>query len=220
MGAVDISSGNFSIEGSNIKNFGDIQRTFMWEVYFPNMGRKLGFDGDAISDDMTLHAREATIPSRGTDTIESQFGGMRQFFPGKPTFSNDVTLTFEETEEQNVTLFLYAWNQMIFGTSVNKMKELGHSNGVRKRDYYSTDIEVIPFPYGYKKDESKSSKLKYKFIYKNAWLSNVSDVSLSYGDSSSVKYQATFAYDYWELVNTEIENSPIDYKQNSRIGNA
>lgn len=199
--AIDITKGQFSIEGSKIKTFLDIQRTFMWEVWFKGIGTALGLPSD-MEDTIILHARSASIPARGNDEIESNFGGMKQFFPGKPTFgSNDTTIEFEETEDQTVTSFLYTWNEMIFGTNSTdaSINRLGHSNGVRKRDSYTCDIELIPFKYG---PQSGSDKLPYKFVFKNAWLSNVGEVSLAYADSGAVKYSATFKFDFWELHET------------------
>lgn len=185
------------IEGRRLKNFGDIQRNFMFEVTFMNAASKNFITGwDA--EDLTLRARSCVLPQRGADTIESNFGGMKQFFPGKPTFSNSTQIQFEETESNGVGIFLYNWHQRIF--DITK----GHSNVARKR--MDTDatagsggiVDIIRVtPIRYNGDLYESSVYFY-----NAWLQQVDDVSLDYTGSEAVKYNATFQFDFWLMGKT------------------
>lgn len=188
------------IEGRKIKNFADIQRSFMWEVSIMNFTKKklpdypasLGTQWD--DEQLTLRARSCSIPSRGVDTIESNFGAMKQFFPGKPTFSNTTSIQFEETESQGVGIFLYNWHQMIF--DVTK----GHSNSAKKRgttpeNAYVDMIRVTPVRYN-------GEVVENSIYFYNCFLQNVDDVSLDYSTSEAIKYNATFQFDFWLMGDT------------------
>jgi hypothetical protein len=121
--------------------------------------------------------------------IESVFGGMKQFFPGKPTFGNTMAINFEESENQNVLKILYNWQQNIF--DITK----GHSNRLGKRPTntplsYATDMILSMKKY----DGSFSDTI---ILFKNAMIQQVSAVDLEYTGSDSVKFNASFQYDYY-----------------------
>jgi len=195
-------AGGLYIEGRNIKNFSDIQRTYNYEVTFVNAGSLIGWK----DDDITLRARSFTIPQRGNEAIESNFGAMKQFFPGKPTFSNTSDITFEETESQNVATFLYAWQQKIFDITA------GHSKYVKKRgtnaasnvggDGIVDQIIITAYKNGGNTSEMTAEPNKY-YLY-NAWLQNVAEVNIDYNQAAdSVKFNATFQYDFWVYSSTD-----------------
>ena len=47
-------------------------------------------------EDLVIRAKTATIPGRTTEPITSEFIGMKQFFPGKPSFTNTFEVSIEE----------------------------------------------------------------------------------------------------------------------------
>jgi len=189
------------IEGRNIKNFADIERSFMFEVEIMNFTNKQlpGYDmalgTNWKSEDITFRARNATIPQRGHEAIESNFGAMKQYFPGKPSFGNTTSIQFEETESQGIGIWLYNWHQMIF--DVTK----GHSNSGKKRgqtksDAYVDMIRVTPVRYN-------GEVFNNSIYFYNAWLQNVDDVALDYSTNEAVKYNATFQFDFWLMGDTD-----------------
>lgn len=190
------------IEGRNIKNFGDIQRSFMFEVEVMNFTNKQvpGYDAalgtNWKTEDVTLRARNCVIPQRGHEAIESNFGAMKQFFPGKPTFSNTTTIQFEETESQGIGIWLYNWHQLIFdvtkGHSMSGKKRGGAPNS---KTAYVDMIRVTPVRYN-------GEVFENSIYFYNAWLQNVDDVSLGYDTNEAVKYNATFQFDFWLLGDT------------------
>jgi len=195
--------GGLYIEGRNIRNFADIQRNYNYEVSFINAGSLIpGW----TSDDVTLRARSFTIPQRGNEAIESSYGAMKQFFPGKPTFSNTSDITFEETESQGVATFLYSWQQKIFDVTA------GHSNYSRKRGNNAAGsiadtgicdhIVITAYRNGGAGTDPSQEPNKY-YLY-NAWLQNVAEVNIDYNQAGdSVKFNATFQYDFWVYSPTD-----------------
>jgi hypothetical protein len=147
--------------------------------------------GKANTEDLIIRCRTASIPGRGFDSIESNFMGMKQFFPSKPTFSNTLAVTIEETEDQKVGKALYAWRQKIFDVDPASPKA-GVSSGLVKRDL-AKDIFLLMYRYN-----GSSFEKKIKFV--NAWIQNVDDVGLDYAGNDAVKYSVTFQYDFWVLA--------------------
>lgn len=178
------------IEGRRIKSFSDIQRNFNYEITFDSAHTFIpGWD----AEDVTLRVRTFSVPSRGNEPIESNFGAMKQFFAGKPTFSNTMQITFEETESQKVQSFLHAWQQRIF--NINE----GHANHERKRgtngggisDRGICDVATI------KAYRFNNEELENKYYLINTWLQNVDDVSIDYSQNEAIRFNATFQFDFW-----------------------
>lgn len=195
------------IEGRKIRNFADIQKNFQYEVVFLNAGAIIG----AGAEDVTLRARSFSIPQRGHEAIESNYGAMKQFFPGKPTFSNTTEIMFEETHSQFVQKFLYTWQQKLF--DINS----GHSNYARKRgssgsgtissDGICDMIKIVAF-------DNQGNELDNKYWFVNAWLQNVNEVPIDYSQAGdAVKFTATFQFDFFEFG-----SNPPKYDVNSVIG--
>lgn len=208
------------IEGRKIRNFADIQRNFDYEISFKSAHN---FIDEWEEEDVTLRARTFSLPQRGNEAIESNFGAMKQFFPGKPTFGNTLQVTFEETESQRVQNFLFAWQQRIF--DLNR----GHAGHSRKRGdnttpYINTaddttggicDIVVI------KAFRFNGEELDNKYYIYNCWLQNVDDVSIDYSQNEAIKFTATFQFDFWTYGASEPTFSetaaPITFTDNTDI---
>jgi len=178
------------IEGRAIKGFADIVRNYNHEISFSN---DQGFlDGMWGDEDFTLRARSFSLPQRGNEVIESNFGGMKQFFPGKPTFGNTLVVKFEETESQKVQRFLGDWQQKIFNINA------GHAEYYSKRGTPGAGgmqgiCETITVTsYGV-----NGEPLENKYFFKNAWLQNVDEVTIDYSTSEAIQYSATFQFDFW-----------------------
>jgi hypothetical protein len=179
-------------------NLPDPQRSWAWELVIMEAAKMAPTMSPAITeDDLTIRCRSTSIPGRGNETLESAFFGMKQKFASKPTFSQSISLTFEEFEDQKISKFLYAWNNRIFDTDTSG-GEAGGSKALLKRTVagvggYSTNLFLNLYHY----DKTKLEK-SYKLF--NAFPTDVSDVGLDYSGSESVKYNVTFSYDFWNLV--------------------
>ena len=179
---------NFTIEG-RAKKLQDIQRNWMWELLIPSISDVTnGIMGDV--EDLIIRCRTATIPARGNESLESSFMGMKQFFPGKPTFGNTFDVSVEETEDQIVHKALTAWQNLIFNIAPNNPTG-GQSLRPLKRDV-AKDIYLIMYKYN---GESMERKIRFY----NCFIQNVGDVSMDYSSQAAVQYSVTFQFDFWEL---------------------
>lgn len=179
---------SFHIE-SRMKNLPDILRGYNFEVIIPDIGSVSESVKD--SEDLVVRARISSIPSRGHEKIESNFVGMKQFFPGKPTFSNQISITFEEFEDQLVSKCMYEWANKIFdvradsptggGAQVNKKRDIAKDIIIKQFDYNTQDLERA-----------------YKLF--NCFIENIEEVSLDYTSNDSIKIPVQFSFDFWELI--------------------
>lgn len=174
---------------SRFKNLPDIIRTYNFEVIIPDIKSV----SDAIPDveDLTLRARSVTLPSRGNEKIESNFGAMKQFFPGKPIFSHTTTIVFEELEDQMISRVFFDWANKLIDTRPNSPTG-GMSQAEKKRDLCK-DLIIRLFDYN-----GESLDRAYKLY--NAFPENQDEISLDYTDNSSIKIPITFNHDFWELI--------------------
>lgn len=191
-----VGTTNFTIEGRAGAVIKDIQRDWAWLLTIPlantamvtNAGLELQ---GGIDNEVTIRARSVSMPSRGVETIPSEWMGQKQFFPGKMTLGNTVAIQFEESENQNVAKMLYAWQNYIM--DITK----GHSNALGKRatanTSYVTDMHISLLSYA----GTPSDTVVY---FKNVFPTNVADVPLSYGGTASVKFDVTFQFDFWYLM--------------------
>jgi hypothetical protein len=170
----------FAID-SRMKDLPDPQTQYMWELLIPNIG-------DLVQDDILLRLQTAVIPSRGNQPMESMFMGMKQHFSGQPLFTHTLVTELEEREDQEVFKSLNSWNQLIFDIDPNSNTS-GQSKVTGKRDY-TRDITLTMYNKG-------KGKLPYSVVFYNAFLENVDDSQLGYANNESVRYNATFRFDYW-----------------------
>jgi len=180
---------NFTIEG-RAKAIGDIQRAWMFELSIPNIGNILSDYND--EEPLIIHSRTAVLPGRTNEPIESYFMGTKQWFPGKETFTHTFETTYEESEDQFVTKWLYAWKERIFTVDPDG-DPAGASQAPAKRQGMTTDIFLKMYKYD-------GSLLPQAIRFFNAWPAVVADVTLDYTGNESIKYSVTFQYDLWTLI--------------------
>lgn len=178
---------NFTVEG-RLAAIDDIQRNFMFEVMVPNIGT---MTGNAIDmENLIIRTKTCAIPSRGNESIESYFMGMKQMFPGRPTFSNSLAVAIDETEDQIITKALYAWRQRIFDIDPDS-PTAGYSQAINKRAM-STNIILRQYKYN-------GDKLENDIVFYNAWPSEIGDIELSMTGNEKIAYAVTFTFDFWKL---------------------
>lgn len=174
---------------SRLKSKPDPIRTYNWEVTIPNIGSV----SETLKnvDELICRARSTSIPSRGHGKIESNYRAMKQFFPGKPVFTNSIQMTFEETEDQIISLGLYEWCNKIFDVRPDTATG-GTSQADKKREIALDMILTL------QDNNGVGLAKKYKLV--NCFIENVDEVALDYSDENMVKIPVTFSYDFWYFV--------------------
>lgn len=180
--------GRYHLE-DRLKNSVDIVRTYNWELIIPDIGSVSESVKDA--DELVTRVRSTSIPGRSVEVIESDWMGMKQFFPGRVNFTHTLQVTFEELENQIVSNVLYEWSNKIF--DVRTGSPTGGSSQVSKKRDIAKDIIIRQVAY----DGSFLNK-SYRLV--NCFISNYEDVNLDYTQNDKIMIPVTFSYDYWEFI--------------------
>lgn len=177
---------NFTIEG-RMKTLPDVQRGWMWELLIPAIA---DVTGGIMSDveDLIIRTRSAVIPGRTIEAMTSEFMGMKQYFPGKTTFTSTFTTSIEETQNQIVWKALKYWQNQIY--LVDPVAPTGGASQRPTKRSVAKDIFLIEYSY-----DGKPLDGKVRFY--NAYPEGVGDVTISYEAAEQVKYDVTWRYDFW-----------------------
>jgi|TARA_Y100000310_G_C20704329_1_gene833636 hypothetical protein len=180
---------NFTIEG-RMKTIADIQRNWMWQMLIPGI---IGVAPSALLDmeDLLIRCRSISSPPRANTVTQSDWMGMKQFFPGKPDVGGTVAATFEETEDMAVRRIFWDWEQNIFNINPKSSLTAGKSRLPNKRTM-TRDIFLVYYGYN-------GVPLPKMIRFHNAFPQSVGDVPLDYGAGAAVQYTVTFQYDFWTL---------------------
>ena len=167
----------------------DVARAYLFNLLIPNISLMTG--GIINQEGLVVRAKTATIPSRGNnDDLELHFMGTYVKYPGKPTFSNKLSVTLDETEDQIVIQAIQAWQQRIFDMDPNS-PTAGYSQSVNKAG--------LCVPITLKQYKFNGSQLGKDIVFYNAWPSNRDDVNLDMNANDKISPTVTFTWDYWLL---------------------
>ena len=181
---------NFTIEG-RMKTLPDVQRTWMWQLLIPGVISVAPKSALLDMEDLLVRCRSVSIPPRSNQTTQSDWMGMKQFFPGKPDIGGVLSTTFEETEDMAVRRIFWEWEQNIYNVNPKSPLTAGKSRRPIKR-LLTKDIFLIMYSYS-------GIPLPKMIRFHNAFVQNVADVSLGYADNAAVQYNVSFQYDFWTL---------------------
>jgi hypothetical protein len=193
-----MATNNFTIEGRAGSVIKDIQRSWQFEISFPEISNilsdskiaQLGTGG--FQEELTCRARSVTIPARGLEMIESNFGAFKQFFPGKYTMDQTVSINFEESDNGNLHSIMTEWQNKIFNLKSGHSQMAGGKRGLAGTSY------VLPNMYLTLKNYAGVSREKM-IIFKNVMPQNIGSVEMSYSTNDSQVFSVTFQFDLWFL---------------------
>lgn len=191
---------NFTIEG-RMKTLPDVQRNWMWQVWIPGIKTVAPTTAGFGTEDLIIRARTVSIPQRDNEPTTSNFMGMKQHFAGKPVVDGQVAVTFEETEDMKIAKIFYEWQQMIFNTHPVDIRGGSSKRSGQKRGRFGIGggyaLPMYIIMYGY-----NGKRLDKAIKFNNAWIKTVAEVSMDYASGDSIKYNTTFQYDFWQLVDS------------------
>jgi len=180
---------NFHIIGRT-GHLPDVQRNNLWELDIDTP--KCISPSVWNASEMILKARKAKIPSKDVSDITTDFMGMKQHYAGDAKdLESTLEVDFQEFEDQNVRKALFAWSEAIWQVQNSKQDSAGHSSAASKKEYSTTITMTL-----YKNNSEKAGVVKFY----NAWLKTIGAVDLGYDSTDSIKYSATFVYDYYDII--------------------
>jgi len=178
---------NFTIEGRG-KNQADIQRNFLWQFWIPQLPQ---LASQLTFDEIIMACKSIAIPGRTIDLYETYFYGQKQLFPITQSFDNKISITLEEREDQKVYKTITNWMQSICSSDPYSPTATLSSFIIKKQ--YAVDVWLKLYKYN-------GSEMDSAIRFRNAYPTNLSEVSLDYNSNESVKFSVEFTYDYYQVV--------------------
>lgn len=192
---------NFTIDG-RAQIAGDILRTWKFELIIPNLN-DIAANLFTDQDDQIVRVNNVTVPSRGVEAIERQWGGFKEYFPGKLTSDNVLTVGVKEFEDMKFIRFCNDWRNAIINqgpqpdsqVGTNLSPNAGSSFYRAKRAGLAKQIYLRIYKYD-------GSLCPYQFKFLNAWLQNMDALTFDNGSGDGLTYSISFQFDYWDLEAT------------------
>lgn len=149
-------------------------------------------------DDLKYMASAVNMPSKNLDSLDVKRYGA-PFKVANSVGMDQVTVTFQCSEDMRERLFFEGWVDYIYGMDSKFKESLGSKspslryNGLYNMKYYDDYITDMYIDV-YAKDREVS---EYQVHCFEAWPTNIGEVSLAYGDSEVATFSVTFTIRDW-----------------------
>jgi hypothetical protein len=149
-------------------------RAYMWELFIPNV------PGGGDAEFIRLHAKNVMLPGYTNEPIEIHHKAHKIKVPGRGPFTQTMTFQLEESEEGNAMDLLINWRDLCVNPE---------TGATAADDTYTTDIYLSLLT---------TEGVEYRRMkIVRAWPQEISDVTLDYTMSDTIKIDVTMSYDYW-----------------------
>lgn len=164
-----------AIFGSDKRNpTGDPQRSYQWDVEFSVDG-----SNDRTAQNAKFYAKTVSIPQKSIETFQIDYQGVKIMHPGKDSSPKTVTITFWDDDNLTITKYIREWFSLL------SHNELG--DAVSSRRNFARDIKITLY-------EGNDLRTTGVIKMKQAFPTDISDVSLSYDNSGTLEVSVTFTY--------------------------
>lgn len=164
----------------------DVLGSTDFRLTFSRVPGALGIDLQKIA----LNCTQAVIPGITVNKIEQRFaGGHKLNYGATLTHAGTAAMQFVERVDSQTLIMLKSWQEFVRGT------KSGNSGGY-KADYAVTGrLEIFDGP----------GKVASEILIRNMFIGELPETQYdATSEAQAVLYQATFSYDWWELVGQEL----------------
>lgn len=178
----------------------DIMKQFLFDVRFE-------YESDSAlapildKDDFMIKARSASIPQKSFNELETNYMGTKLLYPGKATITGDFTVTWDEFQDNSISIALHKWANLLMNQGFNE--DIGGSSnnitGGAVANYasaYCCTVELIVY------DSTLKNPLPIKWRLYRVWPKSVNGFQLDHNGDSKVTREATFSYSNFEVIYT------------------
>lgn len=154
------------------KPVGDPQRSYMWEVSFPDSG--VG----ASTENLKFFAKNTGIPVMTGEVVKRWVGGVEYSYSGRDTSARTIRITFWDSQALEAYRYFASW----FETTNEGSEGLKVAQSEYKKPMNIT-----------MKDNSDTIET-FRFEFTDCYPIEVSEVTLSYLESGEMVFDVTFSY--------------------------
>lgn len=168
---------SFSID--QLRSLPDYQKVTKWDMRFlslPVVGA-LAIPAAAL---LNLRCESIEIPQKTNEKMEIAIRGHKTYHAGITSYNGSINVTFTETVDNTIKLFIKAWSELIWGTRSGTSFTKAEYEGVLQ-------ITML---------DNKDRPI-YSFILYGVW-PEAADMGQLDGSSSDIQRPAiTFSYDFY-----------------------
>lgn len=162
-----------------LRNLPDYQQMTKWDMRFLTLPL-VGVLAFPLANDINIRCESVEIPRATTNQIDVDIRGHRTVIPGITNYQNTMTITFTETVDNKIKLFLKAWRELLWGTRTGTSFSKSQVEGTLQLMMLNNQDQAI-----------------YNFIVYGCFPLE-SDLGTLDGSSSEImRPSVTFAYDYF-----------------------
>lgn len=102
----------------NLRGLGDLATVYQWNLQFVSFPIAVAMAGRFPSgNDLNKRCISTSLPKKTSGRLTANIRGYQVNQPGTPQYSESIQLDFVETVDNNVALFLLAWNELCARTN-------------------------------------------------------------------------------------------------------
>ena len=139
--------------------------------------------GGGNGRDLRIQCKSGVKPGMSVAQAEVELFGHKTMHAARKTFSNSMSISFQESYDGRINTQLEDWSEICRATDTQ--------SGSFKADYASTGTLTIY-------DQTGAESLSYE-IY-NVWPTEIPDIQFDGAGGTALTVDATFAYDYYKRM--------------------
>lgn len=170
-----------------VRGLSNPAKTDLWYLYFSTIP---GYKADG--EDIKFNIHTTATPGIQTQVLTVAWQGQTAGYPGQRTLTHTLPCGIMEQEDGRIGKILYSWAQVCGRNTDGTMLTHGDNAGSGAGSDYKTDAVLVHL------NELRTPTNAWGL--RNIWLQTVGDVALNQNTAGVMMYNATFYYDWWELL--------------------
>lgn len=212
--AVNNSDNPLNIYTSNILNYPDLLKNFLFQVNFQfNANTALArvveaiesrnqYGGVSIGETLMLRARTISLPKKTTNKITTHYMGSLRNYPGRTKTDGDVSIKFDEFQDLATQEIFYEWQNLIYNHGVPQDSfeatniYQGIETGGAVSDFiaqYTAQVNIYIY------DSALRTQLPFHWKLYDVFPTDNGTVSLDAEGENKVSPEITFNYNTWKM---------------------
>lgn len=174
------------------------QRAYMWDITIRDPSR------DSL-ELMRFYAKQTAIPPSMTENIKRWYAGTEYSYSGREISPRIFRVTFWDNQDFDLYRFFHGWHSMMhsgvenhkvspenyLGEIVIQMLDTFGQTKSEREGIIQTALNLSPT---YKIANAVSKQDLFAFVMKDAFPVEISEIALSYADSTEVTFDVMFSY--------------------------
>lgn len=163
---------------TDIRSLPDYAEVYRWKIQFLQLP-SVGVAGFPLSQALDLRCESVGLPKMNNEKITVENRGHQTRRAGRSIYSDNITLTFQETTDGAIHKFLKGWRELIWGTRSGASKPQSDIEALIR-------LELL----------DKEDKPYWQYIIHGAWLEDYTPPELT-ASNDIIRIPVTLSLDFF-----------------------